>query len=327
MPRNRPKSPAKGRKSASGAARTEPPQDSAARVNDGSFLSRRTIWIGAAVASLVVFSSGLAFLLVHGGGQARSPLGASVATFVGSETCAQCHQAQARLWRSSQHKLAMDHATDASVLGDFNDARFDYYGVRSRFFRQDGKFFVETDGPYGKLATFEVKYTFGVDPLQQYLIEFADGRLQALSIAWDTRPKEKGGQRWFHLYPREQIRSDDELHWTRPAQNWNNMCADCHSTGLRKNYDAASNRFHTTWAEISVGCEACHGRGSRHVSWAHSQRSWWPFGKDEDPSKGLTVLLNERDSVTWQPNPSTGNPQRSITPAVTRREVETCGLC
>ena len=66
----------------------------------------------------------------------------------------------------------MDHATDKSVLGDFNDAHFEYYGVRSRFFRKDGKFFVETDGPDGKLGVFEIKYTFGLDPLQQYLVEF-----------------------------------------------------------------------------------------------------------------------------------------------------------
>ena len=99
----------------------------------------------------------------------------------------------------------MQHATDKTVLGDFNDASFDYFGVSSRFFRKDGKFLVETDGPDGKLATFEVKYTFGVDPLQQYLIEFPDGRVQALSIAWDSRPKEQGGQRWFHLYPNEEI--------------------------------------------------------------------------------------------------------------------------
>ena len=113
-----------------------------------------------------------------------------------------------------------------------------YYGVPSRFFRKDGKFFVETDGPDGKLATFEVKYTFGVDPLQQYLIAFPDGRLQALSIAWDSRPKDNGGQRWFHLYPNEEIRHDDVLHWTKLNQNWNFMCAECHSTGVRKNYDA-----------------------------------------------------------------------------------------
>ena len=180
------------------------------------------------------------------------------------------------------------------MLGDFNDASFDYYGVRSRFFRKDGKFLVETDGPDGKLATFEVKYTFGVDPLQQYLIEFPDGRLQALSIAWDSRPKEQGGQRWFHLYPNEEIRHDDVLHWTKLNQNWNFMCAECHSTGVHKNYDAANDRFATTWAEISVGCEACHGQGSRHVAWARERQSWWPFGKTEDPDKGLLVRFDER---------------------------------
>ena len=220
---------------------------------------------------------------------------------------------------------AMQHATVASVLGNFDDASFDYFGVQSRFLKKDNKFFVETDGPDGKLAAFEVKYTFGIDPLQQYLIEFPDGRIQALSIAWDSRPKGQGGQRWFHLYPNQEIKHDDVLHWTKLNQNWNFMCAECHSTGVQKNYDAANDRFHTTWAEISVGCEACHGKGSRHVNWAQSQRSW--FGKDEDPRKGLLVFLNERDSVTWQLDPKTGNPQRSVAPAITRREVETCGLC
>jgi len=83
----------------------------------------------------------------------------------------------------------MDHATNESVLGDFNDTSFDHNGVHSRFFRKDGKFFTETDGPDGESAQFEIKYTFGVDPLQQYLIEFPDGRIQALSIAWDTAPR------------------------------------------------------------------------------------------------------------------------------------------
>ena len=238
----------------------------------------------------------------------------SAATFVGSETCAGCHQAQAELWRGSQHKHAMDHATEKSVLGDFSDVTFDYYGVRSRFFRRDGKFLVETDGPDGKLATFEVKYTFGLDPLQQYLIEFPDGRLQALSIAWDSRPKEAGGQRWFHLYPNEEIRHDDILHWTKLNQNWNFMCAECHSTGVRKNYDATADRFATTFAEISVGCEACHGQGSRHVGWARDRKSWWPFGKTDDPAKGLIVRFDERSNVTWPLEPKTGNAMRSALP-------------
>jgi predicted CXXCH cytochrome family protein len=272
---------------------------------------------------------GLTLFVVEGGlslpAQLRTSSAIPTLAFVGSDACADCHQAETALWKESQHKHAMQHANAASVRGNFDDASFDYFGVHSHFFKRDNKFFVETDGPDGKLATFEVKYTFGVDPLQQYLIEFPDGRIQALSIAWDSRPKDQGGQRWFHLYPNEEIKHDDVLHWTKLNQNWNFMCAECHSTGVRKNYDAANDRFQTTWAEINIGCEACHGKGSRHVNWARSQRSW--FEKDDDPRKGLSVFLNERDGVTWQPDPKTGNPQRSVAPAVTRREVETCGLC
>lgn len=245
--------------------------------------------------------------------------------FVGSETCSGCHRTEAASWRDSQHRHAMDHATEKSVFGDFNDATFDYDGIRSRFFRNDGKYFVETDGPDGKLATFQVKYTFGVDPLQQYLIEFPDGRVQALSIAWDARPKERGGQRWFHLYPDEKIRHDDVLHWTKLNQNWNFMCAECHSTGLRKNYDAERDRYATTWSEISVGCEACHGQGSNHVAWARAQQSWWPFGRQEDRSKGLLARLDEREGVIWTHDRA--SVRRNLPTNLLRTEVETCGRC
>jgi predicted CXXCH cytochrome family protein len=300
---------------------------------DARNISLRSRPLTAALAAIAVVAVGcLGFLFVVQG-DLRSPDVLRAASpspalaFVGSEACADCHQAETALWKNSQHKHAMAHASAASVLGDFDNASFDYYGVHSRFFKKDDKFFVETDGADGNLATFEVKYTFGIEPLQQYLIEFPDGRIQALSIAWDSRPKDRGGQRWFHLYPSEEIKHDDVLHWTKLNQNWNFMCAECHSTGVQKNYDAASDRFHTTWTEISVGCEACHGKGSRHVSWAYSQRSWWPFGKDKDPLMGLVVFLNERDGVTWHPDAKTGNPQRSVAAAVVRREVETCGLC
>jgi hypothetical protein len=219
----------------------------------------------------------------------------SVATFVGSETCAGCHQAEAARWRQSQHRLAMSHATAKSVLGNFDNATFDYFGARSRFFKRDGKFFIETDGPGGTLGVFEIKYTFGVDPLQQYLVEFPDGRLQALPIAWDTRPTKSGGQRWFQLYPDEPIRHDDTLHWTKLYQNWNFMCAECHSTGIHKNYDAAADRFNTTWAEISVGCEACHGQGSKHVAWARAHNDQAAASQSNDLTKGFSSnLTSER---------------------------------
>jgi predicted CXXCH cytochrome family protein len=288
-------------------------------------LAQHRIWIGAVAAAVVVAAVGLAYELSKGSSGAAS-VAETPAAFVGTETCAGCHRAEAEGWRSSQHAQAMDHTTDKTVLGDFNNTSFDYYGVHSRFFRRGGKFLVDTDGPDGKLATFEVKYTFGVDPLQQYLIEFPDGRLQALSIAWDTRAKEQGGQRWFHLYPSEEIKHDDILHWTRLNQNWNFMCAECHSTGVRKNYDAAGDRFATAWAEINVGCEACHGQGSRHVAWARERESWWPLLRN-DRTKGLAVRFDERRDIVWRREAQTGEPERNVLPNVLRKEVETCGLC
>jgi predicted CXXCH cytochrome family protein len=294
---------------------------------------RRAALIIAAVVAVVLIACGAALYLATDGDlfASRTDVAAAAPTFVGSETCAGCHRSEAALWHASQHSHAMAHATEATVLGDFNDASFDYHGVTSRFLRKDGKFFVETDGPDGKLAMFEVKYTFGLDPLQQYLVEFPDGRVQALALAWDARPKDQGGQRWFHLYPDEDIKHDDVLHWTKLNQNWNFMCAECHSTGVRKNYDAAKDRFATHFAEISVGCEACHGEGSRHVAWAHARERWSPFSKSDDPRAdprlGLLARFDERRGVAWSIDPKTGNAARNFTPATTRKEVETCGRC
>jgi hypothetical protein len=143
------------------------------------------------------------------------------ATYVGGPACTSCHAKEADAWRGSHHDHAMEVASDKTVLGNFANARFSLAGITSTFFRRDGRFFVNTDGPDGKLADFEIKYTFGVTPLQQYLIEFPGGRLQALGIAWDSRPKEAGGQRWFHLYPDRKLKAGNPLHWTGIDQNWN----------------------------------------------------------------------------------------------------------
>jgi tetratricopeptide (TPR) repeat protein len=216
----------------------------------------------------------------------------------------------------------MQKPDESSVLGDFGGAEFRHAGVTSKFFRRDGKYWVRTDGPDGKLADFEIRWTFGVDPLQQYLIELAGGRVQALGIAWDVRPRRQGGQRWFHLYPHEKLRAGDPLHWTGLQQNWNFMCADCHSTGLRKNFDAAQNRFATSFAEIDVSCEACHGPGSNHLAWARREGDWQRF----EPGRGLAVQLDERRDVRWTLDPATGNARRSR-PRGTSREIDVCGRC
>ena len=134
----------------------------------------------------------------------------------------------------------MQKATETTVLGDFANARFEHLGAVTTFSRSGDKFMVNTEGPDGALHDYEIAYTFGVYPLQQYLIAFPGGRYQALGIAWDSRPKDQGGQRWFHLYPDQKLKPGDPLHWTGRDQTWNYQCADCHSTDLKKNYDLAA---------------------------------------------------------------------------------------
>ena len=188
-------------------------------------------------------------------------------SFTGAATCIECHKREYDLWKGSHHDLAMDIATDSSVLGDFNNYEFRHRGEVHRFFRKGEKYFVNTEGATGRFEDFEVAYTFGYTPLQQYLVPFEGGRLQCLPIAWDT---ERG--RWFHLgdtvYTDEEVGPGNWLHWTRQAQNWNGMCADCHSTNLKKNYNPATKTYNTTWSEIDVSCEACHGPASEHLVWA-----------------------------------------------------------
>jgi predicted CXXCH cytochrome family protein len=243
---------------------------------------------------------------------------AESASFTGAGACAECHVPETGLWRKSHHALAMQNATEASVLGDFANTRFEHFGVTTTFSRSGEKFIVRTDGPDGALHDYEIAYTFGAYPLQQYLIEFPDGRIQALSVAWDARPKAEGGQRWFHLYPDEALPHDDLLHWTGPYQNWNFSCAECHSTDVRKNYDAANDRYRTTWSEIDVACESCHGAGSRHIAWAKHQNT--------DPDKGLAVAFKEHAEAIWTIDPGTGNARRSALQPL-RTELETCGRC
>lgn len=182
------------------------------------------------------------------------------ASFTGSASCQSCHAKQYNDWQKSDHFLAMQEAHDSTVLGDFNNKTLVADGVTSRFFKKDGKFFINTQGDDGNYYDYEVLYTFGYFPLQQYLIAFPGGRMQATRVSWDSRDK-----KWFHQYPGQKVHPHDWLHWTGNGQNWNTMCASCHSTNLQKNYDFTSDTYKTTWTDINVGCESCHGAGSRHI--------------------------------------------------------------
>ncbi len=265
----------------------------------------------------------MAALLSPLAGVGLAASGPPAATYVGRAQCALCHPREDHLWRGSHHDLAMQEATVETVLGDFDDAVFEHLGTRSRFFRRDGRFMVRTDGPDGRLHDYPIRYTFGVTPLQQYLIEFPGGRLQALDIAWDSRPEAQGGQRWFHLHPDQPVPHDDPVHWTGPQLNWNSRCADCHSTDVKKGYDPQTDSYRTRWAELDVSCEACHGPGSTHLAWAAAR------ARGEDPDQGdmgLAVRLDERSGTRWEADPKTGRPKRSR-PRSTGREVQVCARC
>ena len=241
------------------------------------------------------------------------------ASFVGSTACQSCHEAEFRGWLGSHHQLAMQDATTDTVLGDFDNVTFDYYGATTRFFTRDDGFYVLTADASGQDREFRIAYVFGVEPLQQYLVEFPGGRLQTLAFSWDSRPSADGGQRWFHIYEGEFIAPDDSLHWTGLQQNWNYMCAECHSTNVIMGYDADADVFDTTYSEISVGCEACHGPGSKHIDLAESD-----IGAD---NYGLAVDLDDQSDAVWIIDPATGIAARSKSPAHLQQQPEACGRC
>ncbi len=252
---------------------------------------------------------------------ARQPPALPPPSFVGSASCAGCHASEHAAWTGSQHALAMQVAGDTSVAGRFAGETVAFDGEQTRFFRRDNRFFVHTDGPDGVPADFGIAYSFGVYPLQQYLVPLPGGRLQALGLAWDTRPADAGGQRWFDLYPGQDLKPGNPLHWTGIDQTWNYQCADCHSTNLRKNFDPATRSYATRLSEISVGCEACHGPASRHLSWARKADGW----RAMDADHGLVVALDERRGIAWKAG-SAITATRTV-PRTSEREITTCARC
>ncbi len=238
----------------------------------------------------------------------QTPFDLTKAQYVGESKCVDCHREQADLMVGSHHQLAMQLATEKTVLGDFNNASLVQHDITNRMFRDGERFMIHTEGPDGRMTDFEIKFVFGVTPLQQYMVEFPSSqsklaagelsRVQVLRISWDTEKKE-----WFYLAPpdvSEKLAPHDELHWTGVAQRWNTMCAECHSTDYQKHFVAPEpdsdptpvpasdipGAYHSTFVEINVTCEACHGPGSVHLDLA---KQWFP-GWNRERGYGLANL-------------------------------------
>jgi len=218
--------------------------------------------------------------------------------YVRSTECRECHQQIYQQWSKSHHRHSMQHASEKTVLGDFNQATFRYHGEVSTFYKNKGHFFINTQNPQGKKHDYRVKYTFGVSPLQQYLIALPRGRLQAFTVAWDVQKK-----RWFHLHPDKKMAANKRFHWSKQFYNWNSNCAECHSTDLKKNYNRESKSYDTKWAEINVACQACHGPGKNHVQWAQRRLAG---NRSKIKNKGL---LPQADTIS------------------SNRKIEQCASC
>lgn len=230
-------------------------------------------------------------LLVFGAGLALGEPPPSTPGYVGSNSCAGCHEAASNSWAGSHHAWAWKSPDETTVKGDFNDARIEHDGVESHFFRSGKDFIVETDSANGNPARFSIHSTVGIEPLQQYLLETGPGRLQALDLAWDTEKK-----RWYHLYPDQSLKAGNGLHWTGPYKTWNARCAECHATAYQKNYDVKERRYSSTQAEMGVGCEACHGPGQAHVAWARDNENYDPKEWPELTATGLTVGFTQHSA-------------------------------
>ncbi|WP_051435628.1 multiheme c-type cytochrome [Shewanella fidelis] len=255
---------------------------------------------------------------------------ANAADFVGSFNCKTCHQQVFDAWKGSDHDMAMKHANEESVFGDFDQVSINHGDEKAEFFIKDGHYWVKLANRNGKLTDYKISYTFGYYPLQQYMVEFEDGRVQLIPFAWDNRTIKDGGQKWFFLYP-ENSKQHQDFYWLNVGQNWNYMCADCHSTNVKKNYDQATDSFSTQFSEINVGCEACHGPASDHLVWAekhtkqvavadNAELKLYPlqkFGFTRDLSKSVQSWTQSSGAAT------TAKPNGFVA----TQQLQTCAQC
>ncbi|WP_299496608.1 tetratricopeptide repeat protein [uncultured Shewanella sp.] len=221
-----------------------------------------------------------------------------------SETCKQCHATQVKQWQDSHHAKAMQIANNDTVLGDFNQYLFTNGKSWTRFNHDSTGFYMETGLTDQQGQRYPVPFVFGFDPLQQLLVDIGDGRLQAYTVAWDARPKDKGGQIWYDLYE-DAHQPNSPFYWKGQFNNWNTRCAQCHSTDLTRGYDLTTDSYNTQWSQPNVSCEACHGSASDHLTLQNSLKD---DNKPElPPHSGFNKPLERKPLFTLTPEESTAS--------------------
>ena len=189
-------------------------------------------------------------------------------SYGGSASCRECHRQEYDDWNNSHHALAERSPVPSMDNAAFIPQRSFTIGTQTiTVLTNDGHFQFIAAGLDGTNQTFTVSRILADNPLRQMLIPISGGRLQATEDAWDPRSNQ-----WFDVYGNEDRKPGEWGHWLGRGMNWNSMCAICHNTRLQKNYDAATDSYHTTMIETGVGCEACHGPMKEHNLWQEAHR-------------------------------------------------------
>ena len=220
------------------------------------------------------------------------------AGYAGSASCRDCHPQEFSKWQDSHHGLAERKTNPQIDTVAFDPPKEIKAGTQtSEAKMQDGKFELVTAGLKSPHQTFLLDRVIGVDPLRQFLVAAPGGRWQATELAWDPHKQE-----WFDVYGNEDRQPGEWGHWTGRGMTWNQMCASCHNTRVRKNYDIPTDSYHTAMAEMTVGCEACHGPMGAHVDWQQKHHPGPAYANKSTPGGAApaadpTVRELSRDQV------------------------------
>jgi len=170
------------------------------------------------------------------------------ATYVGSRKCKECHLEIYMGWKTTFHPYKFQPATPLTVIGDFTrNNRLMVNGKPTLMFKKGNQYFITTQGPQGTEHTYKVNYVIGQFWKQMYVTRLPRGELRVLPVMWIVETQSwKRAKNWIK----------------RPYQY---ACSGCHNTGTQINYHAKTKTYHTTWSDMGVACEACHGPGSKHI--------------------------------------------------------------
>lgn len=172
-----------------------------------------------------------------------------------SASCRECHEEIFRAWEGTDHALAnrpLDparHGAAFAVAVEIVDG-----GARFTLGSRNGRPTMTEKRTDGTRREHAPDFILGAKPLWQPLVAAPGGRWQPTDMAFDVKRGE-----WFNVFGAENRQPGEWGHWTGRGMNWNSMCAPCHMTGYRKNYDPATDSYRSSWVEHGVGCIQCHG--------------------------------------------------------------------